>query len=119
MAGPRPGQPVYGVATMDNRGRLIDSVVQRALGWVAHVQLDIREHGGVILVRADRHGAFCVSNDGYLRLPPTVRRCCGLAPGDRVVLAANADANLLTVYPTAVLDALLASPAAALVGGAA
>lgn len=105
---------VFGVAAMDNRGRIHDLVVQRALAWRANTRLDIREHAGVILIRADQNGRFQVSNDGYLRLPPTVRRWCGLLPGDRVLLAANADQEVLTLYPPARLDALLL-PASALV----
>ncbi len=117
MGAPRLGCTVYGVATIDNRGRVADAVVQRALGWTANARLDIREHSGLILVIADQREMFCVSNDGYVRLPATVRRWCGLAPGDRVLLAANADENLLFVYPPATLDTLIVQSGALVLGG--
>ena len=101
----RLSRTVFGVAAMDNRGRVHDLAVQRALAWGPKALLDIREQAGLILVRADQDGLFRVSNDGYLRIPPTVRRWCGLVPGDRVLLAANAD--VLTLYPPARLDELL------------
>lgn len=43
----------------------------------------------------------------HLRLPATVRPCCGLIPGDRVLLAADAQRDLLIVHPPATLDDLL------------
>jgi hypothetical protein len=89
LVAPHRGRTVYEVAAMDNRGRITYTRVQRALGWGANAPLDIRERAGLILVTADRGGRFSVSNDGQLRLSPTVRRWCGLVPGDRVLLTAR------------------------------
>ena len=107
MAQSRLCRTVFGVAVMDNRGRVHDVVVQRALAWGASRRLDIREQAGVIVVKADENGMFRISNDGFLRLPLTVRHWCGLVPGDRVLLATSAGNSVLTLYPPASLDALL------------
>jgi hypothetical protein len=120
LAVSRVCRTVFGVAVMDNRGRVHDVVVQRALAWEANTRLAIREQAGVILINADQTGMFRISNDGYLRLPLTVRHWCGLVPGDRVLLATNADDSGLTLYPPARLDALLfPASASASVGDAA
>lgn len=108
LTAPRLDRTIYGFALMDNRGRVTDAVIQRALAWEANSSLGIRAHDGVILIKADLRGTFRLSKDGQLRLPPAVRRWCGLAPGSGVLLAANAADGLLVVYPPAKLDAALA-----------
>jgi hypothetical protein len=69
--------------------------------------LDIHESGGLVLVRADRQGVFSVTGQGYVRLPATVRRWCGLVPGDRGLLAADPGQGLLVVHPPAAVDAMV------------
>jgi bifunctional DNA-binding transcriptional regulator/antitoxin component of YhaV-PrlF toxin-antitoxin module len=108
---------VYGLAKIDARGRAADAAVERALGWAAGARLSIRESSGLILVSPDERGVFSMTNQGHLRLPVTVRRWCGLAPGDRVLLAADAVEGLLVVYPPATLDALVTESRALMLGG--
>ncbi|MCP3803471.1 AbrB/MazE/SpoVT family DNA-binding domain-containing protein [Allokutzneria sp. A3M-2-11 16] len=38
-----------------------------------------------------------MTKQGHLRLPASVRHCCGLVPGDRVLLVADPDQNVLVV----------------------
>jgi hypothetical protein len=85
-----------------------DRAVVGALGWVSGTRLSIRESGGLLVIRADTHGVFSVTKQGHLRLPATVRHCCGLVPGDRVLLAADPQRDLLIVHPPAALDDLFA-----------
>jgi hypothetical protein len=108
---------VYGLATVDDRGRVADHAVVRALGWGSGTRLDVRESGGLVLVRADLQGVFSVTGQGYLRLPATVRHWCGLVPGDRLLLAADPDQGLLVVYPPVALDAMVTRFHADMVGG--
>jgi hypothetical protein len=108
---------VYGLATVDDRGRVADQAVVRVLGWGSGTRLDVHESGGLVLVRADRQGVFSVTGQGYVRLPAAVRRWCGLVSGDRVLLAADPDQGLLVVYPPVVLDAMLARFHADMLGG--
>ena len=108
---------MYGFAAIDCNGRVADNTVIRALRWAPGTRLDIRESGGLVLVRADQQGVFCTSGQGYLRLPAAVRHWCGLRPGDRVLLAADADHGLLVVHPPAALDAMVTQFHADVLGG--
>jgi hypothetical protein len=102
---------IYGLAAVDDRGRLADRIVMRALGWQAGIRLTIAETGGVLTVRADPHGTCAVTGQGYLRLPAVLRHRCALGAGDRVLLAADPDHSRLTVYSPAALDHALPQPA--------
>ncbi len=114
---PRTSMVVYGLAAVDCRGRVADRAVVHALGWTPGTRLDIREIRGLLIIRGDTHGVFSVTAQGHLRLPATVRHCCGLVPGDRVLLAADPDRDLLVVHPPAALDDLLAPRHAGLLDG--
>jgi len=107
----RTSSLVYGLAAVDDRGRLADRVVMRALGWCAGLRLVIEEAGGVLTVGADPNGDHQVTGQGYLRLPAPLRHRCGLAAGNRVLLAADPDRSRLAIYPPAALDSALAQPA--------
>jgi bifunctional DNA-binding transcriptional regulator/antitoxin component of YhaV-PrlF toxin-antitoxin module len=98
---------VYGLAAVDDRGRIADRAVVAALGWAPGTRLDIRERQGLLVIRRDAHGVFTVTKQGHPRLPAAVRHRCGLVVGDRVLLAADPHRDLLIVYPPAVLDAVL------------
>ncbi|MFV2104878.1 hypothetical protein, partial [Micromonospora sp. LOL_024] len=113
----RASTRVYGVAALEGSGRLRDRAVVRALGWGPGTRLDIRENGGVIVVRADAQGVFRLTGQGYLRLPASVRHWCGLTPGDRLLLAADPALGVLVVYSVAALDEFVAQSCAAVLGG--
>jgi hypothetical protein len=117
LAATRARSTVYGLATVDCRGRVADHTVLRALGWVAGTRLDMRESGGLILVTAHRQGVFSVTSQGHLRLSATVRHWCGLAAGDRVLLAGDPAEGLLVVHPPAALDAMTTQFHAGVLGG--
>jgi hypothetical protein len=63
--------------------------------------------GGLILITADRQGVFGLTRQGHLRLQVAVRRRCGLATGDWVLLAAEPGDGLLVMHPLAALDAMI------------
>jgi hypothetical protein len=104
---PRASSAVHGLTTVDCRGRVADRTVVAALGWVPGTRLDIRESRGLLIIRHGAHGVFSVTKQGHLRLAATVRHCCGLAPGDRVLLVADPQRDLLIVHPPRALDDLL------------
>jgi hypothetical protein len=107
----RTSNLVYGLAAIDDRGRVADRVVMRALGWRAGLRLVIEETGGVLTVHTDASGDYQVTGQGHhLRLPAPLRHRCALAAGDRVLLAADLDRSRLTIYPPATLDTALALP---------
>ena len=71
-------------------------------------RLDIRERGGIVVVRAAADGAHGIDSRGFLHLPLTVRRWCRLSAGGRLLLAADLVGGVLIAYPIPVVDRLLA-----------
>ncbi|RSM59365.1 hypothetical protein DMH03_25560 [Amycolatopsis sp. WAC 01376] len=105
------------MAAVDCRGRVADRTVFAALGWVAGTPLAISVTHGTLVIGTDPSGVFGMTSQGHLRLPAHVRHCCELGSGDRVLLAAYPDRELLLVHPPMVLDLLLADCHATLLGG--
>jgi hypothetical protein len=99
---------VYGLAALDDRGRIADHVIMRALGWSAGLRVAVAEASGILTVHTDPAGDHQVTNQGHFRIPAPLRHRCGLAAGDRVLLAADPNRSRLTIYPPAALDASLA-----------
>ncbi|PWV73989.1 hypothetical protein SAMN05421630_110164 [Prauserella marina] len=114
---PRPGTAVYGLAAVDGRGRVADRAVFTALNWTPGTSLAIRFTHGALVVTTDPCGVFGMTSQGHLRLSAPVRRCCGLASGDRVLLTAYPEHGALFVHPPSMLDTLLADCHATLLGG--
>jgi hypothetical protein len=117
VASSRARSTVYGLATIDCNGRVAETAVINALGWVPGTRLDIRESGGLVLVTGSRQGVFSMTGQGYLRVPATVRHWCGLRPGDRVLLAAEPGQGLLVVHPPMALDDMITQFHASMLGG--
>ncbi|WP_433617049.1 hypothetical protein ACQP2P_16625 [Dactylosporangium sp. CA-139114] len=103
----RSRSTVYGFAAVDKAGRITGSTVFRALGWPPHTRLQVREDHGFVLVRRDPCGVLSLNEAGHLHLLEPVRRWCDLRPGDRVLLAAEPDRQLLVIHPPAALDAMI------------
>lgn len=115
---PRPHDAaVYGMAAIDDRGRIADQLVLRALRWDPGTGVDIEVNGGVAMLTARPGGVDRVTHAGRFRLPASVRHQLCLAPGDRVLLVARTAASQLVVYPPATLDAILASTGPSSSGG--
>ena len=101
---PRLTNVLYRMAAVDHRGRVADRHVTAALEWDAGTRLNIREHGGLLVVTADPHGLFKPTREGYLRLPADARRVAEISSGDRVLLTAHLDRRTVTVFPPVALD---------------
>jgi hypothetical protein len=97
----------YTVSTIDNRGRVADASVVRALGWAAGARLNVREQGLLVVASLDDQGVFQIGTSGHLVIPVAVRRWCGLRPGDRVLLAGDPDRGLIVVHPPEAIDAMI------------
>lgn len=113
----RTSTVVYGLAALDNRGRIADHVIMRALGWPAGQHLHIHEAAGILTICTADDGAYQVTNQGHLRLPALLRHRCSLQTGDRVLLAADPERSRLVVYPPAALDSALPQQPVATPGG--
>ena len=103
----RVGTAVYGISVVASNGRVADHAIMQALGWASGRQLSIRQGGGLVVVAADDHGLFRVTARGHVLLPVAARRSCGLAVGNRVLLAAYPQGGLLVVHAPRVLDAVV------------
>ena len=62
---------------------------------------------GAVGLRRDPAGLHVVGDSGHLTIPEVLRRRYGLAPGTRVLLAGNPDAQLLAVCAMAVVDQVI------------
>jgi hypothetical protein len=69
-----------------------------ALNWTSATRLSIREHDGLLVVTADPYGVFKLTKQGHIRLPADARRAGHLSSGDRVLLVADFDRQLVTVF---------------------
>ena len=76
-----PDDVLYGFGRMDSSGRVADRAMTSALGWQPGYRLTLT----IVAV-------VC-----------PLRRCCGLRPGDRVLLAVFPDRDMLAVYSFAVV----------------
>jgi hypothetical protein len=109
--------PVCGMAAIDCNGRITEATVIPVLGWAPGTRLDIRAHGGLVLVTADPHAVFRVTQPGQVRLPATVRHWYGLTAGSRVLLVADPAAGRLVVHPPAAIQTMISAFHAAVLGG--
>ncbi|MDX2972167.1 hypothetical protein [Kribbella solani] len=106
----RTSDLVYGLSSIDNRGRVVDSKVMRQLDWPPGLPLAFSHADGRLTVTPDTSpgaGRLRVTTQGHLRIPAPLRHLCALVAGDRVLLAADTARSLVTVFPPATLDRLL------------
>jgi hypothetical protein len=95
------------MARLDCHGRIAARAVLHAVGWFAGNRLSIHEAGGPLTVTPDPAGDHQVTGEGHLRIPAALRHRCGLATGDRLLLAADPNRSRLIIYPPASLDLAL------------
>ncbi|MFD9734822.1 AbrB/MazE/SpoVT family DNA-binding domain-containing protein [Umezawaea sp. NPDC059074] len=105
------------MAAVDSGGRVADNVVLRTLAWGPGTALDLEIRHGLVVIHATARGTSAVTPQGFLRLSVSLRRRLDLHAGDRVLLAAYPDHQLLIVHPPIALDDLLAPAHAPLLGG--
>jgi hypothetical protein len=99
-----PEDVVYGIARIDASGRICERAIIAALGWAGGDRLTSTADAGVVTARRDPGGMVTMPASGYITIPAALRRRCGLAPGDQVLLAAVPAADLLAAYSFAVVD---------------
>ncbi len=102
---PAPADVIYGIGRIDASGRISDRAVTSALGWLGGDRLTLTADAGVVTARRDPGGMVTVPGRAYIAIPAAPRRrCCGLEPGDRVLLAAVPGEDTLTAHSLAVVD---------------
>jgi bifunctional DNA-binding transcriptional regulator/antitoxin component of YhaV-PrlF toxin-antitoxin module len=97
------------VATpVDRDGRLADRSALTFMDWSAGQAVELAIEPGPIVV-ARTVGSVRIDPRGHLRLPLTVRRRCGIATGDRVLVVANQRWGELLVIPMATVDEMVSA----------
>lgn len=114
---PRGGALRYGMGRVDSSGRVLDRSLVQALGWCQGDRLHLTLVAGSVVVHRHPAGVFTLTSQRYLVLPAPVRRRCGLATGERVLLAADPQHGILVVHPLSALDTMITAYHASLQGG--
>jgi bifunctional DNA-binding transcriptional regulator/antitoxin component of YhaV-PrlF toxin-antitoxin module len=100
---------VYGLGSVDDRGRVSELTTPRALGWAPGTRLRFALADGVVVASVDGPGVCTgtVSAQGYPRLPGSLRRWFGLRPGDRLLLVADLPRARLMLHPPEALEEMI------------
>ena len=101
----------YAFTTIDERGRLGDRSLVRALNWLPGTSLKPAVIDDQVIVLARSAGTAKVTKLGHVRLPAAIRHRCQLRAGDGLLLATSSDHDLLVVCTAWALDQMLGAHA--------
>jgi hypothetical protein len=92
------------VSAIDDRGRLTDRAALKELGWApaTPIMISAMPGAGVCVVR--RNGREAITRQGHLRLPARVRHSLRLKGGERLLLLALTEDDVLLAYLASALD---------------
>jgi redox-sensitive bicupin YhaK (pirin superfamily) len=99
------GRIVLGVAAVDGSGRVRERVLLAALGWGRGERLEVRVMENALVFSPGVNGSVEVDGRDQVALPSSCRAMLRISPGQRVVLVALPDVNLLLVHPVQVVTA--------------
>ncbi|WP_216909579.1 hypothetical protein [Nocardia noduli] len=97
----------YGFRRVDQSGRLMDKSIVAALGWLPGMRLHGAVIEGGVRLNVCESGKNRITNERDLRLAARTRRALSIAPGDQVLLVADAQQKVLTVLPLRTVDRLV------------
>ncbi|WP_051030105.1 hypothetical protein [Nocardia takedensis] len=95
------------MTVVDINGRLAAAVAVEYLGWEVGQRLTITGDRGSVVTIMRAFDGTALRPRGFLRLPMSVRHRCRIRTGERVLLAASRELDLLIVYPSHTLTAAL------------
>jgi hypothetical protein len=96
MTAERSSSVCYSLTKIDDRGRVADRSFIRVLLWGPGHPIDLTAlQGPAVLVASSTEGQQLINRQGHLRLPASVRRLCGLEPGDRLLMAADRERQIV------------------------
>ncbi|XVV15145.1 hypothetical protein ACQP2X_12615 [Actinoplanes sp. CA-131856] len=98
----------YALSAYDRNGRIADRSIVEAMGWKAHQRITVSVIDDKVVIRADPNSPYALTGDAFLRLAAETRHSFGVQVGDRLLLAAYPNRNLVLICPIAVLDDLTA-----------
>jgi len=91
---------LYGMGSVDSSGRLCNRAITTALDWRPGDRLTMTADTGHVTARRDPTGMIILPHKpAAILIPAALRHRCGIATGDRVLLAATADQDVLVIYP--------------------
>lgn len=95
------------VTAMDASGRLADRTPLLALRWLRGqpVMFAANSPQGIFVVR--RGGREAITGQGHLRIPARIRHILQLTAGERLLVAALVQHDLLIVHTVAAVDAMM------------
>ncbi|WNV84710.1 AbrB/MazE/SpoVT family DNA-binding domain-containing protein [Umezawaea sp. Da 62-37] len=105
------------MATLDNGGRVCERRIMQALDWRPNQRLDVSLVQDAILMRPAPRGAGRVQSGRRASIPAPIRHWCLLSPGDRVLLVADLERDVLVVHSMTTLDRLVLAHHASVLGG--
>lgn len=97
----------YAFTTIDERGRLGDRSLVRALGWLPGTSLKPAVLDDQVIVLTRSTGTAKVTKLGHVRLPAAIRHRCHLRAGDGLLLTTSDGHDLLVVCTAGALDQML------------
>lgn len=83
------------VTAVDDRGRCADRSLLRRLQWNSDYRFGLTLRHDSLLLTVQQSGLRLMTRKGHLRLPAFARRRLALRPGDRILLVANPDSEML------------------------
>jgi hypothetical protein len=113
----RERSSVYGLSSIDDRGRVAAHHVLGQLGWAPGTPVAIAAQGGLVVVTVDESSGVRILPRGHLRVPAPIRRWCDLTPGTRVLLVADPVPSRLVIHSLASLDLMVSRRHADVLGG--
>lgn len=93
--------------TIDDHGRISDRSTLKALEWAPGQAVSFDGDHRTVAVHRTRQSHWTIGRTGYLRIPAANRNVCGLAPADRILIAADPVRDMLVVLPIPVVAAAL------------
>lgn len=112
-----PGLRVYGIASMDSDGRVVDKGLFALLRWEPGTRVRVSvDAGHRVVVAARRGGETVINPKGMVLIPARIRRWCRLGKRERVLLVAVPSMSALVITGLEALDALLPNPRAVVDG---
>jgi bifunctional DNA-binding transcriptional regulator/antitoxin component of YhaV-PrlF toxin-antitoxin module len=92
----------------DSSGRVTDHTLTDALGWSPGDRLTITSTAHAVLVHREPDGTVSLPVKSCITIPAALRRRHHIHTGDRLLLAATPEDDLLAIYPLATVQGALA-----------
>jgi len=86
-----------------------DRSITACLGWRPGERLTLTATRASVIAHRDPVGMITLPRKPYIVIPAVLRHRCGMATGDRVLLAATPTEDVLAVYPLALVHEAILS----------